>query len=271
MEELALDYEVGELINPVRIIEGRNHPVAVILTNYNMPERADAIAEHLEKYCEWPYDLYLVDNGSDLVPPAENTTVFLPENVQTTGGWLAGLQVAKDSPVDYFAYWLMITSMEFPFTDDVLTYLMEYMLEDDELVGIHPALTDGSTTAWGHLKVRVTDEFPRRTWMIDNIAALWRADWFDEIGWFDPEMIYGWGVDLETCYRAREQGKKLAVDDCSVVEKITDIGYTMERMNMTATDRRVFARANMTEVLSRKYGPDWEDKMRNEYVEDEWR
>jgi hypothetical protein len=93
--------------------------------------------------------------------------------------------------------------------------------------------------------------------MIDNIASLYRADWFDGIGRFDPALIYGWGIDLETCYKARQDGRTLWVHEGASMKKVTDIGYTMKRMNMTAEARRFLASRNMDQVLSTKYGKDW--------------
>jgi hypothetical protein len=105
--------------------------------------------------------------------------------------------------------------------------------------------------------------------MIDNIAALWRADWFDGLGRFDPKLRYGWGVDLETCFRAREEDYKLYVHEGVKVKKVTDIGYTMDRMNMTAPERREKAYKNMEERLSLKYGGKWWSLMTESYVTEE--
>ena len=66
--------------------------VAVILTNYNMPERTDALGDYLAAHVKHPYDFICVDNASDLMPPSKYTKVHLTANRQTTGGWLAGLE-----------------------------------------------------------------------------------------------------------------------------------------------------------------------------------
>ena len=239
--------------------------VAVFIVNYNMPERADALFEHLDKSA-YPHDIYLVDNGSDLVDPAKNTNVFIQENCQTTGGWLKGLEVADDKG-GYEAYMFVITSAEFKDGKDTISLLAEN-LKDPEVIGVHPALTQESTTHWEHLKNRGTGKV-RPTWMIDNICSMYRADWFDSIGRFDKEMIYAHGIDLEVCLIARRQGKKILVDERCEVEKITDIGYTMNRMNMTAKQRRTNGSGNMTQVLTKKYGPDFWNIMLTEKVTEE--
>ena len=143
-------------------------------------------------------------------------------------------------------------------------------MDDHEAVGVHPALTEDSTTALKHLITRGGSE-PRRTWMIDNIASLYRADWFNEIGRFDPDMTYAWGIDQETCFLARQQGRSLWVHEGVKVKKVTDIGYAMNRMNMSAEERRQNAYNNMRDVLSRKYGEDYWSRMLNENVDLTWK
>jgi len=240
--------------------------VAIFIVNYNMPERTDALTDHIKQYVKWPYELFVIDNGSDLVEPSPYTTIKLNENMQTTGGWLAGLEAAERNG-KWLAYWFLITSAEFVEHKDPLTPLAASLGRCDELVGIHPGLTKTSTTAWDHMKCRGMDGV-RRTWMIDNIASLWRADWFDAQGGFDPALRYAWGLDLELSYKAREQDRWLWIHEGVKVKKVTDIGYTMERMNMTADERRIKAGANMQAILHSKYGEDWNDKMRSEFVEE---
>lgn len=231
--------------------------VAAVITNYNMPEATDALVEHLnreKKHAE--LEIIVVDNGSDIAPKSRYTTVRLEKNVQTTAGWNAGLALARGA--DF--YWLLITSASFV-GKPVLPGLLKVFDEHPEAVGVHPALTKDSTTSWEHLK---TAGETRPVWMLDNIAALWSAAWFDSVGGLDPRFIYGWGPDLELSYLARTQGQSLWVSEPAGVKKITDIAYSMNRMNMSAETRKQLARQNMQEVMEQKYGPDWNGLM---YVE----
>jgi len=122
---------------------------------------------------------------------------------------------------------------------------------------------------WTHLQTRDGIE-PRRTWMVDNIASLYRADWFDAQGRWDARLVYAHGIDLEMCYWARKQGKSLWVDERVQVEKITNIGYTMNRMNMSALQRAANAQANMDHVLIPRYGRDYWQRLTEDYREDAW-
>jgi GT2 family glycosyltransferase len=245
--------------------------VAALITNYNMPERADALYEHIDRHSAWPTDIYLIDNASDLQEPAVNTNVWIkPNNKQTTGGWLEGLKHTKKQG-EYFAYLFLITSADFPATTgDPISPLAELLQKNRNAVGVHPALTIDSTTSWIHLITRGGSE-PRRTWFIDNICSMYRADWFDSIGWFDPELRYAWGIDLETCWIARSQQKELYVHEGVQIRKVTDIAYRMERMRMSADERSHLAGQNMAIILGRKYGPEWWKRMTEENVEDAWR
>lgn len=242
-----------------------NYRVAAFIVNYNMPERADALFEKLKKNSKWPLDIYLIDNGSDLKVPAKNTNVYIKKNVQTCRGWLEGLKMAKKSKVKYFAYMFLITSTSFIDETDPLTPMVQFLVDNKNAVGIHPALTKESTTNWTHLVTRGLTE-PRQTWMIDNIASLYRANWFDSIGWFDPKLIYAWGIDLETCYLARKAKKTIWVDERIKVTKITNIAYKMNRMNMTADNRSLLAGSNMKEILSQKYGGGYWERMTKDYI-----
>ena len=241
--------------------------VAAVITNYNMPEATDALCEHILNYADWPVTLYVVDNGSDLVKPSRYTTQRLERNVQTTGGWLAGLDAAF-ADGGFFAYWFLITSAEFVGDENPLAPMAEVLVNVNQAVGIHPALTNSSSADWPHL-FSIGGNEPRRTWHIDNIASLWRADWFDEVGRFDPKMRYAWGIDLDMCWKARSQNRALYVHEGTRVKKVTDIAYKMERMNMTADERRALAGSEMNSVLFTKYGPDWWARVTGEFVTEE--
>jgi hypothetical protein len=244
--------------------------VAVFIANYNMPERADALAEFIMRKSLTPVDVYLVDNASDIEPPAVNTNVWIkPHNKQTTAAWLTGLKAAQKHG-KYFAYVFCITSADFPETTcDPITPLFDLLKENDNAVGVHPALTADSTTSWTQLITRGGNS-PRRTWMIDNIFAMYRADWFDSIGWFDPDMRYAWGIDLETCYLARRSGYELYIHEGVQIRKVTNIAYKMERMRMSADERSQKAGENMRFFLEKKYGPDYWQMMTKHYIESEW-
>jgi GT2 family glycosyltransferase len=244
--------------------------VAIVITNFNMPERTDALCDSITKRVNCDYELIVVDNGSNIAKPSPYTRVQLFENIQTTRGWLAGLDYAdKIGEFDYYLF--LITSAEFDYgAYDPIRPMVEFMDAHPEAVGIHPALTKDSTTSWSHLITR-GGGVPRKTWMIDNICSMYRADWFNSIGRFDKNLTYAWGIDLETCYKARKQGRSLWVHEGVKVKKVTNIGYSMDRMCMTADDRAQRATENMSSVLTPRYGCDYFKKLTEDYVNDSMR
>lgn len=239
--------------------EGR---LALIVTNYNMPERASAIAEYVKEHVKYPTDVILVDNGSDLEPPSKYTSLQLAQNVQTTHGWLMGLNYCDSLEVfegfKYLAYGFVITSSEIlEGQGDVIEKLMRPMVDDPEVAGVHPALSQDSTTWWKHLLKKGTG--CRYTNMIDNIFSIYRADWFNQQGRFKPELTYAWGIDMETSYFARRDSKKILVNDDVEVRKVTNIGYKMDRMNMSSEDRFKNAREQIDVYFKKEYGEKWND------------
>ena len=253
------------------LLKPKSKKVAVFIVNYNMPERANALYEYLMNNVKYPIDIYLVDNGSDITKPSQYTNVWIKKNKQTMGGWLEAFKEADRKPYRYYAYSFLFTSMMF--TDksgDYITSMIQKLKEDKDAVVVIPSISKDSDIYWEHLKNRGTNDF-RRTWFIDNIAPLWKADWLDRNGRVNPDLTYAYGVDIEMCYKARRANKSIWIDEKIEVSKTTDIGYKMNRMNMSAEDRRKNAWDNMEQVFRKKYGENWYDMLYNRYIKDEWR
>ena len=247
------------------------HKSAIIIPNYNMPERTDALVEYIQEHAKAPYDLLVVDNGSDLVPPSKYTNVFIEENCQTTCAWLKGLEFADVCESFcgefYFAYMIMITSAEFvEGSGDPLTPLVEFLAETPQAAVVHAALTKDSTTAHAAQMMDRGSGQPRRTFLVDNIAALWRADWLNSVGRFRKELTMGWGVDMEGCWMARRDRKTIWMHEGTLIKKVSDIGYSMDRMNMTSSERGELASAESRKILEPIYGPDYNEKLGHEWV-----
>lgn len=206
-----------------------------IIVDYNQHEAADLLAD-------WVGDCIIVDNGSAI--PNPRATVRLDGNLETVGGILAGLAEARKRRARY--YWLLSTSMTpLPCSDPAGE--MEKCFTSG-VVGVSPQWF-GDIQSPAHRPMMTAG--PAR---ILNTFSAWRADFLDSIGWFDPQLSTGWGTDFETSYLAHERGKSLIVTDAVQVEiRETKHG-----------GRADFARAQMNEVLGRKYGPDWR-KVLNAY------
>ena len=167
----------------------------------------------------------------------------------------------------YFAYMIMITSAEFvKESGDPLTPLVEFLAETPQAAVIHAALTKDSTTALAEQMMDRGTGQPRRTYLVDNIAALWRADWLNSIGRFRKELTMGWGVLPETCWKARRDRKTIWIHEGTLIKKVSNIGYDMGRMNMSASERSQLASAEAHRILEPIYGERFNEKLGHEWV-----
>jgi len=261
--------KIVEDINNKNDKVNNSNKVAIIIVNYNMKERADAIIKKLNETVKHPHDIILVDNGSDLVDKSEHTTLSLKKNVQTTNGWLMGLHYADSLEIinneKYFAYCFVITSTELVDNKDIVATMVKTMKEDETVVGVHPSLTKESTTHWKHLLNNPIKD-KQKVFMVDNIFSCYRASWFNSIGRFNNELTYAWGIDMETGYFAYRDNLKIVLDHNIKVSKETDIGYKMNRMNMDASERILNANNQITEYFIRKYSINYKKELRYELL-----
>ena len=246
-----------------QVITDTSNKVAIIIVNYNMKERADAIIENLKKTVKHPYDIILVDNGSDLIEESKNTSLKLQKNVQTTNGWLMGLHYADSLEIinneKYFAYCFVITSVKLVETEkDIISTMVKTMKEDNDVVGVHPSLTSSSTTHWKQL-INTPNKCNQHVYFVDNIFSCYRAKWFNKIGRFNPKLTYAWGIDIETGYFADIDKKKIILDNSIQVEKETNIGYKMNRMNMSSDERIKNASKQINSYFINKYGINYKE------------
>lgn len=232
-----------------------------------MPERTDTLVEHIHKTVQQPYELFVVDNGSDLVSPSQYSNVMLPKNVQTTNGFLEGLKVADLYEDEFYAYWMMITSAEFIKGDprDPLDLLLPILITDEEAFAVQPAIKFNYKQAWSDAMSPRPEGGLRRTWGTDYISTLFKAQYFNEIGRYRPELTMMWGVPGECNWKARKNGWHIYIQDDYVMRKETDIGYTMDRMNMNKNERKELAAAESDKVLEPIYGKNYRDKFGYEY------
>jgi hypothetical protein len=153
------------------------------------------------------------------------------------------------------AYWVWITSSDYVESEgDVLTPMAEYMIDNPKVVGMCPGLTADSTTGWPHLKRGNDPTKVREVKFIDNLATLWRAEWFDSIGNYDPDELRGFGVEMEASYLARYSGRTVVVDDRVQIKKTSGVAYKMKRMNADSGKRGDTAVKEMRNLLGHRYG-----------------
>jgi glycosyltransferase involved in cell wall biosynthesis len=224
--------------------------VAIILVNYNMKEKTEKIIKHLEKTIKQPYDLITVDNGSDEKEKI-NATINLKNNIHITNGILVALNYADTletfNKEKYFGYSIIDSNIEFVNDDDILTSMVNTMKNDINIVGISPTLTQDSKTTWNIFKQDKNKE-KENVYFIQDQFSLYRASWFNK-NRYTSELKYGWGIDIETGYRAYRDHKKMLIDN-SLVLKYNDSKNYSKKSNKEKGD-------DMNLYFIKKYGTDY--------------
>ena len=241
---------------------------AIIICSYNMFEWTDALVEHIIETVKVPYELVVVDNGSDLVEPSRYTTFYISENIQMIPGFLAGLDYLDGRNGKYTHYWLITTSCKFNSDDkrDPLAEMLPIFESDSNTFAVQPSLTF-NYGAWEQWLSPRKPYVPRRIWGLEQVCPLFDAKKFDQIGRWRKELTRGWGVGGETFWKARRNGWHVYTHDGYVMHKETEIGYHMDRMMEDVTIRRSAAAQEAKDILIPIYGENFNEKFRYEYTE----
>jgi hypothetical protein len=227
----------------------------IVICSYNMPEAVEHIVSTINYKVHRPYDLVVVDNGSDLVSPSVFTTDFIPVNIQMVPGFMEGMRILDKKKEDYFAYWLITTSVSFLWEEvaDPLDELLKILESDESIYAVQPSFIFENGGSWEQYLTPREPFKPRRIWGLEYSCPLFRASHFNRLGRWNEELTYGWGIASETGYLARKEGLKFYTDDAHPMRKNTQIGYVMERMNMSAVERGELASKQCKDILEPKY------------------
>lgn len=253
--------------------------IAFIMLNYNMPEVINHNLSYIWKHVEYPYEVFLVDNGSPNDDPIDHalTTVHaeVSYNYHSVHGHILGCQLADS----YFereygqppvAYCIMTTTGIFEEGEgDVITPCVEFLEDNPEACMIQPAYTEDSIGFWQHLKKR--GDTPRRTWMIEYSICLYEGEWFREVGGFHPK-IHIHGNDLWLPYLARLEDRSMWVHDGVQIRRHNNNMHEMNRSDeKTPEGRSKEALKSLVPFGQEMLGNDWWSTLLNSNVEDSWR
>jgi len=220
--------------------------IDLMIINYNMPEAVTEIMDsiHSKVHHRW----IVVDNGSDIVAPHPKTSIFVLENKQVMGGFLAGLDLVKS---DFF--WDFSTSMSaFKYEADPIKDMLSAFSNED-VVAVFPAFTSG-VKAPTHKVFNKQDTHFHQT-PIGGFDGMWRTEWIN--GHIDHAFT-SWGVDIDLGFRAHFEGKTMLVDNCVTCDLVERRGYPDRRKVSEEENNRV-ENDRMNAILSEKYGANWRE------------
>lgn len=247
-------------------VHGRQK-VAVVVLNYRMPEMTDALVDSIRQKVKYPHDLYVIDNGTpegEAIP--KHTTQQCTPNRKFTGGFNFGLKAVQEwervqKRAIYEAVWIVCNDIRLNSPGDPLSACMHQIKKYEDTaqpIGIiHPAIERGAGWNWPHMfRTHGTDGL-HEAWFVDIIAPVYTRKMMNFLQWqFNADLLYGWGVDLYTCYEAWKNDMRVVVcDDAEVWHKMGttyEAGKDLELDSFEAL--KAAAGGNQGEVLSKVYG-----------------
>jgi glycosyltransferase involved in cell wall biosynthesis len=216
--------------------------IAIILVNYNMKEKTEKIIKHLEKTIKQPYDLITIENGSDEKEKI-NAVINLQNNIHITNSLLLGLNYADTLEINnnfkYFGYSIIDSNIEFIDETDILSSLVSTMKSNIDIVAVSPSLTTDSNISWNMFKITENKE-KEKVYFIQDHFSLYRASWFNKIGRYNKELKYGWGIDIETGYKAYKDNKIVLLDNKLQLKYIGINNYNKIDNNMKGNHMNLY-------------------------------
>lgn len=240
--------------------------VAIIIPNCDTPELVEGLVDQIFNLSSF-YDSFTVltvNNGYKGLDYTKHFYVTCSFPLEMTHAILVGLSAldAKEKLTGgkFDAYWILTTSVRFLQNKDYLTPMVEMLFSSDDIVMVSPAI---SGTAWEELNK--SEGYSKSVRAIDNNAVLYKADWFNSIGRYDPDLTCAWGSSLETCWMARRDKKRIIVINDLEMAKDDGIAERMGRRLLSREDRNSRCSEEMHRVLGAKYGPNFLEKLRKEF------
>jgi hypothetical protein len=221
----------------------------VAILNHNLPTLTDNLVKWISKDPALT-DLLVIDNGSNLEPPAKSTTHTLEENTFFGGG--------VNVILDYF----LSTSEEYVYilNNDLLVhnnFLTKSLraAKANNLAVYSPSVINASTDQchWKQMLNQGTDIVREVKW-VDWQAPLLRRDLVEHIVQFPNQLHYGWGLDFYSGIVGEELGVKTGVDDNNTITHLNSQTFKQNKINIGVNEFCQAAEGNMNDFfLNSKY------------------
>jgi hypothetical protein len=176
--------------------------VLVSVTNYDFSDNAD----HLKRQFKKCFPTILVDSQSPYPP---KTADFIIKNDYYPGLWNASVKHAIDNKFR----WLMFVASDLQIKNvSLLCRRAHEVIRNDKIGSWTPSLKKGSRASFTALFNKDTDSI-RECVLIEGFFFLSRVELLVPLYPIDQKNIYGWGVDVASCYLAFKSQMLVVVDD----------------------------------------------------------
>lgn len=237
--------------------------IACVLS-YKMPELTDQTVQDLVA-AEWQFgeNLFVFENQKteDAEGASQLVTHFTGANLRMTGGW--------NYIADFFrgqAERIWFCTNDFRITYGVPTpRRLEGWLRED-IGWWHPSLEPIPDYAYPWMFQKGYGGL-RDVKMTDSICPAITQECMERLRKkndghvFDPAFYRGWGIDYDTCYRIRQMGRRVIIDDSVCVRHEASKTYTSGTAPETMEEFYERAHGEMSRVLKAKYGDDWHKRI----------
>lgn len=242
--------------------------IAAVILSYNVPEVTDRLVENLRARVRDPeFPIVVYDNGSHEDKVSKYTTHRSLVNGRMTRGFNSALFTAAHDYPDH-ALWLFTNDCYFTTTINPVANSLAWLEKYPDIGILHPSEDPRVHCCWD---VHNQGQGLKIGWMFDFVCPLFTPAALAAIHWrFDHELYHGWGLDFESSYLVRKAGLKVAMNHDLIVMHETSTTYD-RGLDKDYPDRKAFygkALAEMRGVFAKKYGTDWEDRFKREYMED---
>ena len=183
----------------------------VTILNHNLPEDTDKLFEALNYFKDDSHDIFVIDNGCNEDGKSKYVTHTLDENVYFGGALNVMFQYIIDNKEYDSLLFLNNDLIIHPYN---FVNSMRDVMNNDGYTIVSPTIFQPT---WDQGFWFTMHNWNRRTirpvkW-VDFNAPLIHRRLIEEIGQFDSELIYGWGIDMLCGMKCEDMEWKVGVCD----------------------------------------------------------
>lgn len=231
--------------------------IAVLVASRNRPDLVDAMARSLAASMTLPYDLYVVECGTDRDKLSPHSTLWYadPDFRGKCWGHNLALQAAKSSE-RYDYYFVLHNDVVFEPGVDAARILIEQMERDPHLAILSPTNKDGGYPA---AERRGNDGY-RPVTTCDYLGFMMRASAEEQVGFLGAHFQYCWGAIHELSYKLYSRGWIVGYSDAVSYTHLGGSTYGQKDTKTISRDeyQRRAKRFAFT-YFRETYGADWAD------------
>jgi len=179
-----------------------SNEILVVIGNYEFSKNADQLKNEFKQY----FYTLLIDSNSPHKPEAVD--VVIP-NTYYPGLWNAAVEIA----IEYKFKWLMFIASDVEISSvRLLCERANEAIGIEEIGSYSPSLTAGSRTSFPDC-INMPLAAIREVRIIEGFFFMTRVEILRQLYPLPPENIFGWGVDIATCYRTYQHNQYVVIDD----------------------------------------------------------